>query len=155
MPLRWPQMAWHLYTKFHDDRFRHSSNIKGITLTFWEPIVLVLPMRGIYDVRRWNGLRRHDICTKFHDDRFGHLSSITVFTATIWESVVLVLSRVCGDYIRRVLDWQLDLLDHTQLQCIHFMTHNNWVYSLPLKTLDPTLQPLLKPTLMASLAITH
>jgi hypothetical protein len=35
-----------------------------------------------------------------------------------------MLSRVCGDYIRRVLDWQLGWLDHThsytQLQCIHF-----------------------------------
>jgi hypothetical protein len=66
-----------------------------------------------------------------------------------------ILSRVCGDYIRRVLDWQLYLLDHTQLQCIHFITHNNWVYSLSLKTSAPTLQPLLQPTLMASLAITH
>jgi hypothetical protein len=28
----------------------------------------------------------------------------------------LVSSRVCGDYIRRVLDWQLDLLDYNQLQ---------------------------------------
>jgi hypothetical protein len=44
---------------------------------------------------------------------------------------------------------------YTQLQCINFITHNNWVYSLPLKTSDPTLQPLLQPTLMAYLAITH
>jgi hypothetical protein len=34
-----------------------------------------------------------------------------------------ILSRVCGDYIRRVLDWQLDLLDHT-------VTHNYSVYTL-------------------------
>jgi hypothetical protein len=27
----------------------------------------------------------------------------------------ILLSRVCDDYIRRVLDLQLDLLDHTQL----------------------------------------
>jgi hypothetical protein len=27
MPLRWSQMAWHIHTKFHDDRFRNSSNI--------------------------------------------------------------------------------------------------------------------------------
>jgi hypothetical protein len=35
-----------------------------------------------------------------------------------------ILSRVCvATIIRLVLDWQLDLLDHTQLQCIHFTTH--------------------------------
>jgi hypothetical protein len=35
-----------------------------------------------------------------------------------------ILSRVfVATIIRRVLDWQLDLLDHTQLQCIHFTTH--------------------------------
>jgi hypothetical protein len=36
----------------------------------------------------------------------------------LWHTTY-ILSRVCGDYMRRVLDWQLDLLDHTQLQCIH------------------------------------
>jgi hypothetical protein len=72
-----------------------------------------------------------------------------------------ILSRGCGDYIRRVLDWQLDLLDHTVTQpvysVLHFTTHNNWqwVSSVPLKTPAPTLQPPLQPTLMASLAITH
>jgi hypothetical protein len=52
-----------------------------------------------------------------------------------------------SDYIRRVLDWKLDLLDHQSvthnLQCIHFTTHNHWVSSLPLKTLAPGWQPLL------------
>jgi hypothetical protein len=32
------------------------------------------------------------------------------------------MSRVCGDYIRRVLDWQLDLLDHAQLHTITVYT---------------------------------
>jgi hypothetical protein len=27
---------------------------------------------GGYEVRRWDGLRYHDICTKFHKDLFGH-----------------------------------------------------------------------------------
>jgi hypothetical protein len=73
--------------------------------------------------------------------------------------------RTYGDYNRRGTGWQLDLLDHnynsvtvysiySSLQCIRFITHNNWVPSLPLKTPVPTLQPLLQPTLMASLAIT-
>jgi hypothetical protein len=34
----------------------------------------------------------------------------------------LVLSRVCVDYIRRVLDLQLDLLAHTQLHTITVYT---------------------------------
>jgi hypothetical protein len=34
----------------------------------------------------------------------------------------IVLSRVCSDYIRRVLDLQLDLLDHTQLHTITVYT---------------------------------
>jgi hypothetical protein len=76
--------------KSHDNRFRHFSNIKYIT---WvqEPIVLVLLMRGMYDLGRWNGLRRHDIRSKFHDDWNRHLSMITVIAATIWEALMLVL----------------------------------------------------------------
>jgi hypothetical protein len=63
--------------------------------------------------------------------------------------------RAYGDYIRRVLDWQLDLLDHNQL-------HNSVTvyFTLQLTTTEsllflwrPRLQ-LLQPTLMASLAIT-
>jgi hypothetical protein len=58
MPLRWPQVAWYTYqvswydihTKYHDDWFKHSSNINAITSTIWEATVLVLLMRGIYDV---------------------------------------------------------------------------------------------------------
>lgn len=49
-------------------------------------------MKGkIYNIRRWNGFRWHDLCTKFHDDRLRHLSNITVITATIWEAVMFVL----------------------------------------------------------------
>jgi hypothetical protein len=49
---------------------------------------------------------------------------------------------------------QLQCILYNSLWCIHFITHNNCVPSLPLKTSDPALQPLLQPTLMASLAIT-
>jgi hypothetical protein len=59
--LRWPQLAWHIDIKFHDDWFRNSSNIKGITSTIWEAALLILLMRGIYDVRHWDDLRWHDI----------------------------------------------------------------------------------------------
>jgi hypothetical protein len=46
-------------TKSHDDWFSHSNNIKGITI--WVAILLVLLMRGIYDVHHWDGLRWNDI----------------------------------------------------------------------------------------------
>jgi hypothetical protein len=91
LPLRWPQEAWYICTKFHDDGFRNSSNINGINSTIWEAIVLVLLMRWIYDVRCWNWLRWHKIHTKFHKDRFRHLSAITAITATIWEPIIFVL----------------------------------------------------------------
>jgi hypothetical protein len=49
MPLRWPQ-THDICTKFHDDRFRHSSNIKVITSIVCEAAVLVLQMGGIYEL---------------------------------------------------------------------------------------------------------
>jgi hypothetical protein len=45
-----------IHTRSHDDWFRPSSNIKGITLTIWEAIVSVLLMRKIYDECHWDGL---------------------------------------------------------------------------------------------------
>jgi hypothetical protein len=54
---RWDGLRWHhIHTKSHDDQFKHSSNVKGITSTIWEAIVLVLLMRGIYDVRHWDAV---------------------------------------------------------------------------------------------------
>jgi hypothetical protein len=44
--------------------------------------MLVLLMKGIYEVRHRNGLRCLDIGTNFHDDQFRRLSNITVTTAT-------------------------------------------------------------------------
>jgi hypothetical protein len=41
--------------------------------TVCEPVILVLLMKGFYEVRRWDGLRWHDIHTKFHTDWFRHL----------------------------------------------------------------------------------
>jgi hypothetical protein len=39
-----------------------------------------------------------------------------------WHNPSIILSPVRGDYIIRVLDWQLDLLDHTQLHTITVYT---------------------------------
>jgi hypothetical protein len=77
-------------TKFHDERLRSSSNIKGIISTIWGYSVGITDER-IYDVRCWNGLKWHDILTEFHNNCFKHLSNITVIAATIWEVVMLAL----------------------------------------------------------------
>jgi hypothetical protein len=47
-----------------------TGNIKVITSTDWEAVVLVLLMRWIYDVRHWDGIIWHDIYvhTKFPED---------------------------------------------------------------------------------------
>jgi hypothetical protein len=45
--LKWAQVAWYS-TKFHDDRFRHLSNIRVIIATIWETVMLVLPINWIY-----------------------------------------------------------------------------------------------------------
>jgi hypothetical protein len=78
---RWIGLRWHdINTKSHDDRFRHSSNIKGIASTIWGAVMLVRLMLGIYEVCFWDGLRWYDtrIGTKFHDDQFSHSSNIKV-----------------------------------------------------------------------------
>jgi hypothetical protein len=91
-----------------------------------------------------------------------YLLFLTLIHPLKWNqasSVKNVLSRVCAATIidEYWIDNWIYWITHsyTQLQCIHFITHNNWVYSLPLKTSDPILQPLLQPTLMASLTITR
>jgi hypothetical protein len=53
--------------------------------------MLVLLMRRIYKVRRWDGIRLHGIHTKFYDDPSRHWSIIEVITLTIWEAAILVL----------------------------------------------------------------
>jgi hypothetical protein len=58
---RWDGLrSYDLNTKFHEDWFGHSGNIKVITSTIWEAAVLVLLTGRIYDVCRWDDLGRHD-----------------------------------------------------------------------------------------------
>lgn len=94
-PLRLPKVEWHkYYTSWR--RFKDLSKNKCITATIWEPIVLALPMRGIYDVMlccdvimlSWNGLGWHDIHTKTHHDRFRYLSNVTFITQPISDRKV-------------------------------------------------------------------
>jgi hypothetical protein len=76
----WDCLRWNdKHTKFHIDQSRHSSNIKSITWTVWEAIVLVLLMRGIHDVRHWDGLMHHDIhVTKLHENWYRRSSNFKV-----------------------------------------------------------------------------
>jgi hypothetical protein len=46
---------------------------------------------GIYGLRHWNELRRHDIPTDNHGEQFSHLGNITVIIATISENIMLIL----------------------------------------------------------------
>jgi hypothetical protein len=49
----------------------------------------------------------------------------------IKQKIRVILSCVCGDYIRRVLGWQLDLLDHTQLHTYKRVSYSyNWLSQL-------------------------
>jgi hypothetical protein len=114
--------------RVHGYRSRNSSNIKGITSTIWEAVVLELLRRGIYDVHHWNGLRWHAIYSKFHNNRFRYSHNTKAITSTIWEAAVLVLLMrgiydvhhwdglrwhdivTCLVTVDGVLDCQLDLL---------------------------------------------
>jgi hypothetical protein len=104
-------------TKF-GDQFRNSSNIKDITSTVWEAIVLALLLRRISYVSRWDGLKWHDIYTKSHDNQFRHSSNVKGITSTIWVPIVLVLS------MRKMYDvrhWD-DFMWHY----IHTKFHEDW-----------------------------
>jgi hypothetical protein len=59
-----------------------------------------------------------------------------LFWDVIWAENIV--ARMCGDCIRRVLDLQLDLLDHTQLHTITVYTlHNSQQLSLFSCSEDP------------------
>jgi hypothetical protein len=63
---RWPQMAWHIHAKFHDNQFRSSCNIKVITSRIWEAIVLVLLMRDLWCMPlRWTEVAWYINITSF------------------------------------------------------------------------------------------
>jgi hypothetical protein len=51
-----------------------------------EAAVLLLLMGVTYKVRRFDGLRWHNIYTEFHEDWFGKVTA-----STIWEVAPLVL----------------------------------------------------------------
>jgi hypothetical protein len=85
-PFRWPQT-------------QNSGNMKVITSTVWEVVVLLLLIRGsssqyAVEVASVGMIYIH---TKSHDDRFWHLSNIKDVTLTVWEAITLLL-RLEGTY---------------------------------------------------------
>jgi hypothetical protein len=63
-------LRWHgIHTKFHDDQFRYSSNIKVNTPTIGQAAIFVLLTGMIYEVRRCDFPRWHNIHTKFNKNR--------------------------------------------------------------------------------------
>jgi hypothetical protein len=66
-------------TQFHDDLFRHLSNITVITASIWEAVMLVSQIEGISEVSSSYFFMRHNIRTKFHEDRYRRSSNIKVF----------------------------------------------------------------------------
>jgi hypothetical protein len=88
----WDDLRWHdIRTKFLDDQFRFSINIKVITSTMWEVEILVWLMGGIYEVRCWDCVRWNTIHTTFYGDRFRHSRNIMVIASTVREAAVLLL----------------------------------------------------------------
>jgi hypothetical protein len=87
---RWNGLRWHdIHTMFHDDWFRHLSNITVIIGTIWEAIILVLLIEGIYEMRCWDGFMWRDIYIKFHEDWYRHSRNIKVLPQI--EALMLVL----------------------------------------------------------------
>jgi hypothetical protein len=64
--LRWRDVR----TNFYDCRYRNSRNIKVVITAIWEPRLMVLHNREIYEACHWDDLRCHDVHTKLHNDRF-------------------------------------------------------------------------------------
>jgi hypothetical protein len=76
---RWDGFMQHdIRTKFHHDRFRHLSNIRVITATIWEAVMLVLLIGEIYELRRWDCFMWHNIFNICHEDWYGRSSNIKV-----------------------------------------------------------------------------
>jgi hypothetical protein len=55
--------------KFHDNRFRHSSNITIIAEQSERLSCLYYWTAGSYELHPYDGLRWHDVSTEFHNDR--------------------------------------------------------------------------------------
>jgi hypothetical protein len=66
-------------SKFHDNRFRNSGNIKGITSTIWEAVVLGLLMTGI-----------SKYATEMASGGMTYILSLMMIGSSIWVSLRLL-----------------------------------------------------------------
>jgi hypothetical protein len=91
MVLKWPQMAWPIHTKFHNDRFWYSSNIKDITSTICEASMLGWLINGFlkYATEMVSDGMTYIPCPM--TIRFRYSSNIVGITSSIWEAIVLLL----------------------------------------------------------------
>jgi hypothetical protein len=89
----WDGFRWHdIHTKFHEDWFRHSSNIKVITSTIQKAVALVLLRRRIYDECCWEDLRwQNTYMPSLMMIGLGNSSNIKHITWTIWDVIALLL----------------------------------------------------------------
>jgi hypothetical protein len=69
-------------------------------------------MGGIYEVRRWNGLRCHDILIKFHKDWFRHSK----------DDVEGFRHRQHGDLISLLLFFQKQEMEESSCNIIKALT---------------------------------
>jgi hypothetical protein len=65
-------MWYDIQTKWHEDGYRRSSNIKVFASEISEAVMLVLLMGGIYEVHCCDGLRCINIYAKLHTHWFRH-----------------------------------------------------------------------------------
>jgi hypothetical protein len=87
----WDGLRWHdIRTKFHDDWFRHSSNVKLITSVVWEAALLVLLMGRIYEVR-FEMASCDMLCVPSFMWSVQAVQWYKFIVSTIWEAAVLVL----------------------------------------------------------------
>jgi hypothetical protein len=76
-------------------------------------------MKPIF-ITAWVAKKQEPIQIKL-EPKYHHNCRAERIAVSVWDPYggrtvnINIAARMCGDYIRRVLDWQLDLLDHTQL----------------------------------------
>jgi hypothetical protein len=99
-------LTWHdILIKVHLEWSGVWRNIKVITSTVWEIVILALIREGFFNLNHWDCTSWNRVHTKSHEDRFRHPSNINVRTSTILEALVLMLLMTRVWYIHVTLRW--------------------------------------------------
>jgi hypothetical protein len=101
---RWDDFKWlDVHVKRHDCWFRHCSNVKGITSTIREAVVMLLLMRRICDilVHRLDWFVWYRIYTKFLEDyrRSSNIKILSQKFEGLW----------CSYYRREINEYAVDM----------------------------------------------